>query len=58
MLMKACQRPNKQCPLIELNMNFPENGFLSPDNPPNPPFFFLEKYLPERKEIEGTDESD
>ncbi|CAD7672769.1 unnamed protein product [Nyctereutes procyonoides] len=34
-------------------VNFPENGFLSPDK-----FSLLEKLLPERKEVEETDEMD
>ena len=33
--------------------NFPENGFLSPDK-----LSLLEKLLPERKEVEETDEMD
>ncbi|ELW64145.1 N-chimaerin [Tupaia chinensis] len=39
--------------LIEFKVNFPENGFLSPDK-----FSLLEKLLPERKEVEETDEMD
>jgi DnaJ family protein A protein 1 len=36
-----------------LQVNFPENGFLSPDK-----LSLLEKLLPERKEVEETDEMD
>ncbi|XP_009454529.1 dnaJ homolog subfamily A member 1 isoform X2 [Pan troglodytes] len=36
-----------------LKVNFPENGFLSPDK-----LSLLEKLLPERKEVEETDEMD
>ncbi|KAK2114909.1 hypothetical protein P7K49_005534, partial [Saguinus oedipus] len=39
--------------IIEFKVNFPENGFLSPDKLP-----LLEKLLPERKEVEETDEMD
>ncbi|KAK2090961.1 mitochondrial protein import protein MAS5 [Saguinus oedipus] len=37
--------------IIEFKVNFPENGFLSPDK-----LSLLEKLLPERKEVEETDE--
>ncbi|KAF6125459.1 hypothetical protein HJG60_009900 [Phyllostomus discolor] len=43
----------KGCLIIEFKVNFPENGFLSPDK-----LFLLEKLLPERKEVEETDEMD
>ncbi|XP_023618179.1 dnaJ homolog subfamily A member 1 isoform X2 [Myotis lucifugus] len=39
--------------IIEFKVNFPENGFLSPDK-----LSLLEKLLPERKEVEETDEMD
>uniref|UniRef100_H0XJH1 DnaJ heat shock protein family (Hsp40) member A1 n=1 Tax=Otolemur garnettii TaxID=30611 RepID=H0XJH1_OTOGA len=39
--------------IIEVKVNFPENGFLSPDKLSLP-----EKLLPERKEAEETDEMD
>ena len=39
--------------IIEFKVNFPENGFLAPDK-----LSFLEKLLPERKEVEETDEMD
>uniref|UniRef100_A0A2K6SG96 CR-type domain-containing protein n=1 Tax=Saimiri boliviensis boliviensis TaxID=39432 RepID=A0A2K6SG96_SAIBB len=39
--------------IIEFKVNFPENGFLSPDK-----LSLLEKLLPERKEVEETDEVD
>ena len=39
--------------IIEFKVNFPENGFLSPDK-----LSLLEKFLPERKEVEETDEMD
>uniref|UniRef100_A0A2K5YEF4 J domain-containing protein n=1 Tax=Mandrillus leucophaeus TaxID=9568 RepID=A0A2K5YEF4_MANLE len=39
--------------IIEFKVNFPENGFLSPDK-----LSLLEKLLPERKEMEETDEMD
>ena len=39
--------------IIEFKVNFPENGFLSPDK-----LSLLEKLLPERKEAEETDEMD
>uniref|UniRef100_M3Y0A4 DnaJ homolog subfamily A member 1 n=1 Tax=Mustela putorius furo TaxID=9669 RepID=M3Y0A4_MUSPF len=42
-------RPYKKGHLVvEFKVNFPENGFLSPDK----------KLLPERKEVEETDETD
>ncbi|ELW64075.1 DnaJ like protein subfamily A member 1 [Tupaia chinensis] len=37
----------------DIKVNFPENGFLSLDK-----FSLLEKLLPERKEVEETDEMD
>ena len=43
----------KGCLLIEFKVNFPENGFLFPDK-----LSLLEKLLPERKEVEETDEMD
>ncbi|CAO2584919.1 DnaJ homolog subfamily A member 1, partial [Lemmus lemmus] len=39
--------------IIEFKVNFPENGFLSPDK-----LSLLEKLLPDRKEVEETDEMD
>uniref|UniRef100_A0A2K6GTV7 CR-type domain-containing protein n=1 Tax=Propithecus coquereli TaxID=379532 RepID=A0A2K6GTV7_PROCO len=39
--------------IIEFKVNFPENGFLSPDK-----LSLLEKLLPKRKELEETDEMD
>ncbi|KAK2085459.1 hypothetical protein P7K49_036759 [Saguinus oedipus] len=39
--------------IIEFKVNFPGNGFLSPDK-----LSLLEKLLPERKEVEETDEMD
>ncbi|CAD7669963.1 unnamed protein product [Nyctereutes procyonoides] len=39
--------------IIEFKVNFPENGFLSPDK-----LSLLEKLLTERKEVEETDEMD
>uniref|UniRef100_A0A2K6KSY9 J domain-containing protein n=1 Tax=Rhinopithecus bieti TaxID=61621 RepID=A0A2K6KSY9_RHIBE len=39
--------------IIEFKVNFPENDFLSPDK-----LSLLEKLLPERKEVEETDEMD
>nr|XP_055184872.1 dnaJ homolog subfamily A member 1-like isoform X3 [Nyctereutes procyonoides] len=39
--------------IIEFKVNFPENGFLSPEK-----LSLLEKLLPERKEVEETDEMD
>ncbi|KAF7475249.1 Hypothetical predicted protein [Marmota monax] len=39
--------------IIEFKVNFPENGFLSHDK-----LSLLEKLLPERKEVEETDEMD
>ena len=39
--------------IIEFKVNFPENGFLSPDK-----LSLLENLLPERKEVEETDEMD
>ncbi|XP_055451499.1 dnaJ homolog subfamily A member 1-like [Psammomys obesus] len=43
----------KGCLIIEYKANFPENGFLSPDK-----LSLLEKLLPERKDVEETDEMD
>ncbi|XP_042557234.1 dnaJ homolog subfamily A member 1-like [Dipodomys spectabilis] len=43
----------KGCLIIEVKVNFPENGFLSSDKPS-----LLEKLLPERKEVEETNEMD
>ncbi|XP_044923910.1 dnaJ homolog subfamily A member 1-like [Mustela putorius furo] len=39
--------------IIEFKVNVPENGFLSPDK-----LSLLENLLPERKEVEETDEMD
>ncbi|KAK2116151.1 mitochondrial protein import protein MAS5 [Saguinus oedipus] len=39
--------------IIKFKVNFPENGFLSPGK-----LSLLEKLLPERKEVEETDEMD
>ena len=39
--------------IIEFKVNFPEHGFLSPDK-----LSLLEKLLPERKEVEETDDMD
>ena len=39
--------------IIELKVNFPENGFLSTDK-----LSLLEKLLSERKEVKETDEMD
>ncbi|CAD7688338.1 unnamed protein product [Nyctereutes procyonoides] len=39
--------------IIKFKVNFPEKGFLSPDK-----LSLLEKLLPERKEVEETDELD
>ena len=39
--------------IIEFKVNFPENGFFSPDK-----LSLLEKLLPERKEVEDIDEID
>uniref|UniRef100_A0A8C7C1C6 Chaperone DnaJ C-terminal domain-containing protein n=1 Tax=Neovison vison TaxID=452646 RepID=A0A8C7C1C6_NEOVI len=39
--------------IIEFKVHFPENGFLSPDK-----LSLLEILLPERKEVEETDEKD
>ena len=48
------RRPHEKGHLtIEFKVNFPENGFLSPDK-----LSLLEKLLPERKEVEETDEMD
>ena len=41
------------CLIIKFKVNFPENGFLSPHK-----LSLLEKLLPERKEVEETDEMD
>ncbi|CAK7295634.1 DnaJ homolog subfamily A member 1 [Vulpes lagopus] len=52
--MPIYRRPHeKGCLIIEFKVNFPENGFLSPDK-----LSLLEKLLPERKEVEETDEMD
>ncbi|CAD7673374.1 unnamed protein product [Nyctereutes procyonoides] len=52
--MPIYRRPyEKGCLIIEFKVNFPENGFLSPDK-----LSLLEKLLPERKEAEETDEMD
>uniref|UniRef100_A0A2K6K3H5 J domain-containing protein n=1 Tax=Rhinopithecus bieti TaxID=61621 RepID=A0A2K6K3H5_RHIBE len=52
--MPIYHRPyEKGCLIIEFKVNFPENGFLSPDK-----LSLLEKLLPERKEVEETDEMD
>ena len=52
--MPIYRRPyEKGCLIIEFKVNFPENGFLSPDK-----LSLLEKLLPERKEVEETDEMD
>ena len=39
--------------IIEFKVNFPENGFFSPDK-----LSLLEKLFPERKEVEDIDEMD
>ncbi|EHB13378.1 DnaJ-like protein subfamily A member 1 [Heterocephalus glaber] len=39
--------------ITEFKVNFPENGFLSPDK-----LSLLAKFLPKRKEVEETDEMD
>ncbi|KAB0377988.1 hypothetical protein FD755_009566, partial [Muntiacus reevesi] len=52
--MPIYSRPYKRGRLIiEFKVNFPENGFLYPDK-----LSLLEKLLPERKEVEETDEMD
>ncbi|XP_046940212.1 dnaJ homolog subfamily A member 1-like isoform X1 [Lynx rufus] len=52
--MPIYRRPyEKGCLVIEFKVNFPENGFLSPNK-----LSLLEKLLPERKEVEETDEMD
>ncbi|XDC53010.1 hypothetical protein R6Z07M_004192 [Ovis aries] len=52
--MQREERPYEKGHLIiEFKVNFPENGFLSPDK-----LSLLEKLLPERKEVEETDEMD
>ncbi|XP_036710322.1 dnaJ homolog subfamily A member 1-like isoform X1 [Balaenoptera musculus] len=52
--MPIYRRPHEKGRLIiEFKVNFPENGFLSPDK-----LSLLEKLLPERKEVEETDEMD
>uniref|UniRef100_A0A2K5EY58 CR-type domain-containing protein n=1 Tax=Aotus nancymaae TaxID=37293 RepID=A0A2K5EY58_AOTNA len=52
--MPIYRRPyEKGCLIIEFKVNFPENGFLSPDK-----LSLLEKLLPERKEVEETGEMD
>ncbi|XP_047692268.1 dnaJ homolog subfamily A member 1-like [Prionailurus viverrinus] len=48
-----CRPYEKGCLIIKFKVNFPENGFLSPDK-----LSLLEKLLPERKEVEKTDEMD
>ena len=48
-----CRPYEKGHLIIEFKVNFPENGFLSPDK-----LSLLEKLLPERKEVEETDEMD
>ncbi|NIG60503.1 dnaJ-like [Pontoporia blainvillei] len=53
-VMPIYRRPYEKGRLIiEFKVNFPENGFLSPDK-----LSLLEKLLPERKEVEETDERD
>uniref|UniRef100_A0A8C6FIJ8 DnaJ homolog subfamily A member 1 n=1 Tax=Moschus moschiferus TaxID=68415 RepID=A0A8C6FIJ8_MOSMO len=52
--MPVYRRPYEKGRLIiEFKVNFPENGFLSPDK-----LSLLEKFMPERKEVEETDEMD
>uniref|UniRef100_A0A2K5QLB0 J domain-containing protein n=1 Tax=Cebus imitator TaxID=2715852 RepID=A0A2K5QLB0_CEBIM len=52
--MPIYHRPyEKGCLIIEFKVNFPENGFLSPDK-----LSLLEKLLLERMEVEETDEMD
>ncbi|KAF3828388.1 hypothetical protein GH733_005085 [Mirounga leonina] len=52
--MPIYRRPYEKGRLItEFKVNFPENGFLSPDK-----LSLLEKLLPENKEVEETDEMD
>ena len=48
-----CRPYEKGHLIIEFKVNFPENGFLSPDK-----LSLLEKLLPERKEVEYIDEID
>ncbi|XP_032610498.1 dnaJ homolog subfamily A member 1-like [Hylobates moloch] len=48
-----CRPYEKGRLIIEFKVNFPENAFLSPDK-----LSLLEKLLPERKEVEETDEMD
>ena len=48
-----CRPYEKGRLIVEFKVNFPENGFLSPDK-----LSLLEKLLPERKEVEETDEMD
>ncbi|XP_044778139.1 dnaJ homolog subfamily A member 1-like [Neomonachus schauinslandi] len=48
-----CRPYEKGRLIIEFKVNFAENGFLSPDK-----LSLLEKLLPERKEVEETDEMD
>ncbi|XP_077927833.1 dnaJ homolog subfamily A member 1-like [Halichoerus grypus] len=48
------RRPYEKCRLIiKSKVSFPENGFLSPHK-----LSLLDKLLPERKEVEETDEMD
>uniref|UniRef100_A0A667FVD2 DnaJ heat shock protein family (Hsp40) member A1 n=1 Tax=Lynx canadensis TaxID=61383 RepID=A0A667FVD2_LYNCA len=52
--MPIYHRPyEKGCLIIKFKVNFPENGFLSPDK-----LSLMEKLLPEKKEVEETDEMD
>ena len=48
-----CRPYEKGHLIIEFKVNFPENGFFSPDK-----LSLLEKLLPERKEVEDIDEID
>ncbi|XP_072591285.1 dnaJ homolog subfamily A member 1-like [Vulpes vulpes] len=48
-----CRPYEKGRLIIGFKVNVPENGFLSPDR-----LYLLEKLLPERKEVEETDEMD
>ncbi|EHA99202.1 DnaJ-like protein subfamily A member 1 [Heterocephalus glaber] len=51
--MPIYHRPYESCLILEFKVNFPENGFLSPDK-----FSLLEKLLHKTKEVEETDEMD
>ncbi|KAG8516739.1 DnaJ subfamily A member 1 [Galemys pyrenaicus] len=52
--MPIYHKAYEKCSLIiKFKVNFPENGFLFPDR-----LSLLEKLLPERKEVDETDEMD